>query len=292
MTAVTSTTFDLRTEPRGYVSQVCVVALKELRDSLRNKWFLSFSLLFAVLTCALGYLSMAGTGLDGVAGFGRTAASLINVILLIVPLQALTIGAGALAGERDRGTLEYLLAHPITRGELLAGKFLGCAIALLSSLALGFGAGMIVVATGGRTQQIGGFLLMILATNALAVAMLSVGFLISALCRRGSTAIGIAILFWFSLVFLSDLGLMGGTLLLHFQARTLFLATLANPMQSFKMSVLGSIHTSLDVLGPAGAYAVREYGPQLPAIFMTAIAAWIVLPALSAYALFTRRGDA
>ena len=72
MTVVTSTTFDLRTSPRGYASQAAVVALKELRDSLRNKWFLSFSVLFAVLTCALGYLSMAGTGLDGV-GHPRAA---------------------------------------------------------------------------------------------------------------------------------------------------------------------------------------------------------------------------
>src|SRR5690349_19990498 len=134
MTAVTSTTFDVTTEPRAFAAQAITDALKELRDSLRNKWFLSFSVLFAVLTCALGYLSMAGTARDGVAAFRRTAASLINVVLLIVPLMGLTIGAGALAGERDRGTLEYLLAHPITRGELLAGKFLGCALALLASL--------------------------------------------------------------------------------------------------------------------------------------------------------------
>ncbi len=276
--------------------QIVTVTLKELRDAFRNRWFLLYAILFAVLTTALASLSLAGTGATGMAGFGRTAAGLVNIVLLIVPLMALTTGAGVVAGERERGTLEYLLSHPLTRSELLIGKYLGSAIALLTALLIGFAISMLVVArhSGGRghVHQVESFLTLICATSLLALAMLSVGLLISVLSSRNSVAVGAAILVWFSLVFLTDLGLMGSTLAFKLQVRELFALALLNPMQVFKMSVLSSIHASLDVLGPAGTYATRSYGAALPALFAASAAAWIAVPALIAYVVFTRRGDA
>ena len=58
------------------------------------------------------------------------------------------------------------------------------------------------------------------------------------------------------------------------------------------MAALGSIHASLDVLGPAGLYASQAYGSGLGLIFGGALAAWAVLPLALAFLLFTRRGDA
>jgi len=278
--------------PPGAPAQVLALAGKELRDALRNRWFLLYAGLFAVLTATLSHVSMAGTGLAGMAGFGRTAAGLVNVILLIVPLMALTVGAGLVTGERDRGTLEYLLAHPITRGELLVGKYLGAAVALVLALSIGFGVSMLVVARGGRVRGIGSFVSLVLCTDLLALGMLSVGLLISVVCRRGSVAVGVAILVWFALVFLTDLGLMGGTLMFHLQVQDMFRISLLNPMQVFKMSVLGSLHASLDVLGPAGLYATRTYGQYLATIFAAAGAAWVLAPLAAAYLLFAKRGDA
>ena len=280
-----------RWEPNGLIRQVLVVAGKELRDAFRNRWFLLYAVLFAVLTSALSYVSMAGTGTSGMAGFGRTAAGLVNVILLIVPLMALTVGAGAIAGERDRGTLEYLLSHPISRGELLLGKYLGTAFALLTALALGFGISMLVVAGHGRMRHIGSFLSLVLSTDVLALAMLSVGLLISVACRRSAVAVGVAILVWFVLVFLTDLGLMGSAIVFRLRVESLFGLSLLNPMQVFKMSVLGSIHASLDVLGPAGIFAARTYGARLPLMFSLAGFAWVLIPLAAAYVLFARRGE-
>ena len=281
-----------RWAPPRFARQISIVAAKELRDALRNRWFLLYAVLFAVLTTALAWISMAGSGMDGMAGFGRTAAGLVNVVLLIVPLMALTVGAGTIAGERDRGTLEYLLAHPITRGELLFGKLLGSGLALIATLSLGFGISAIVVAWRGHAQQIGSFLTLVISTDLLALAMLSVGVLISVICRRSAVAVGVAILVWFALVFLTDLGLIGSTIAFRLQVRELFAAALANPMQVFKMSVLQSIHATLDVLGPAGAYAVQAHGKHLTWIFAGAGAAWIILPVGIAYILFARRSDA
>jgi hypothetical protein len=57
------------------------------------------------------------------------------------------------------------------------------------------------------------------------------------------------------------------------------------------MSALGSIHASLDVLGPAGLYATQTYGSGLAWIFGGALTAWTVGPLAAAFVMFTLRGD-
>src|SRR5690606_39909351 len=62
------------------------------------------------------------------SGFGRTAAGLINLVLFLAPLMGLTLGAQAISGEREQGTLAYLLAQPVSLVEIFVAKFLGLAI--------------------------------------------------------------------------------------------------------------------------------------------------------------------
>ena len=118
---------------------VWTLAQRELREALRNRWLWFFAGGFAVLALALSRASLASAGYSGLGGFGRTTASLVNALLLFVPLLGLTVGAGIIAGDRERGTLTYLMAQPLTRAEIFAGKALGASIALAASLALGFG---------------------------------------------------------------------------------------------------------------------------------------------------------
>lgn len=276
--------------PRISIATITILARKEVRDSLRNRWFILYTLAFTALALALAFLSLAGTGMDGLAGFGRTAASLINLVILIVPLMALTAGASSLASERERGTLSYLLAQPISKLELLLGKYLGLAIALTASLTLGFGLSAAIMALRGGSTDITSFLWLLSISLVLALGMLSVGFLISAITRKASVAMGAAIFLWLALEFLGDLGLMGSAIVLKLQVSELFYLSLLNPMQVFKMAALISIHASLDVLGPAGIFATQNFGPALNAIFTAVLAAWIIIPLTLAQLLFAKRG--
>src|SRR5687767_9435991 len=104
-------------------SNISIIAQKELRDALRNRWFVLFTLAFAGLALALSLLSQpSGTHLR-LASYGRTAASLINLVQLFVPLIALTLGASGLASDRETGALAYLLAQPVNHSEVLLGKY-------------------------------------------------------------------------------------------------------------------------------------------------------------------------
>lgn len=289
----------LNLQPRFALSSVftcplITLARKEVRDSLRNKWFILYTIAFAVLALALSWLSLAGTGSMGFAGFGRTAAGLINLVMLIVPLMALTAGAGSLAGERERGTLNYLLSQPVSRVEILLGKYIGLAIALLASLALGFGISATVIAmrSGSAGAEASSFIRLVALAYLLSLAMLSVGFVISALARKSGVAMAAALFTWLTLVFIGDLGLMGSALAFKMQVQQLFHLCLVNPLQVFKFASLGSINASLDVLGPAGLYATQTYGQLLNAIFIAALIAWVIVPLGLAQVIFSRRGGA
>jgi Cu-processing system permease protein len=265
------------------------VAHRELRDAVRSRWFVLYSLAFALLGLAVSYVSAASAGGSGLSGFGRTTAGLINLVLLVVPLMALAAGAGSIASERERGMLAYVLAQPVSRWEVLLGKYLGLAGSLLACICLGLGACASVLAWRGAPTDPASLLWLAGLAFVLALSMLSVGMLISVLARRASVAVGTAVFVWLVLVFVTDLGLMAGVLAFRVRIETLFLVTLANPLQVFKMWSLHAAEASLDVLGPAGLYATDTYADRLHAIFAAALAIWIVAPLVAAGLIFSRR---
>ncbi|MFG0305734.1 MAG: ABC transporter permease [Phycisphaerales bacterium JB040] len=266
-------------------------ARREFRDAVSGKWFLLYTVAFAVLAVGVSYLSLSGVGSHGFAGFGRTAAGLLNLIMLVVPLMALTCGAGSIAGERERGTLLYLLAQPVSRAQVLLGKYLGLAGALVCSLCVGFGVSAGVLAWRAGGVGVGAFGVLIGLAALLALAMLSVGFLISVVSRRTGVATSLALFVWLGLVFVSDLGLMAGTVLFRLRVQEIFGLATANPLQSFKMAVIVNMNASLDVLGPVGAYASHTLGDALGWVLVSSLAAWTVVPLALAVTLFTRRGS-
>ncbi len=274
------------------LSIVWVLAQKELRDALRNRWFLLYTLAFIALSLAFSYLALAGAGMVGFAGFGRTAASLINLVLLIIPLMALTIGAQSLAGEQEKSTLAYLLAQPINRIEIFLGKYLGLTLSLLASLTLGFGiSGLVMALNGSGAADPGAYVQLVALAFLLSLTMLSVGFLISALTNKAGVAVGIGLFLWLAFVFFGDLGMMGTVIALRVPIDNLFWLSLSNPLQVFKMAAILDIRATLDILGPAGIYAVQRYGDSLLGIFLGVLVLWIVLPAAAAYARFHYKSD-
>jgi Cu-processing system permease protein len=276
--------------PPTFVSTIATIAARELRDALRSRWFLLYTLAFAALGLGVSYASAASAG-GGMSGFGRTSAGLVNLVLLVVPLMALTAGANSIASERERGMLCYLLAQAVGRVEVLIGKFFGLAAALLASICLGFGVVAGVLAWQGAAARPGSLLQLTGLSVALAVAMLSVGLLLSTCARRTSVATGAAIFLWLALVFVSDLGLMAGAMTFKLPIEQLFALSLANPLHVFKMWSLQSVDASLDVLGPAGLYAQETYGRWLHVMFGASLALWTVIPAALAAVLFSRRSS-
>ncbi len=272
------------------VRNVAILLAKELRDAWRNRWFLLYSTAFAVLALAMSWLSLVGVAGTGFAGLGRTAASLVNLVILIVPLMGLTLGAAGIAGERESGSFLYLLSQPVGRLEVVLGKFLGVGTAVIAALLLGFGIAALVIARRVGEVAAGPFLAFLGLAALVALASVSVGLLVSALSKKSSLASGVALLLWLAFVLLGDLGLMGTSLVMRLGSPELLAAALVNPLQQFKLAAILTLRGGLEVLGPAGLYAERTFGDALVPMLAGGLVLWIVLPLAATALVVERRG--
>lgn len=266
-----------------------IIAGKEIRDSLSNRWFLFFTAIFTLLSLAVSLMGLAGTGSLGVAGFGRTAASLVNLVLLIVPLMGLMLGATSIAVEKDQKTLQTLLAQPLNRSEILMGKFAGLALSLTGAILFGFGFSGLAMALSGVTAQIGVYLWLVGFTLMLGLACLAIGFSMSVLVQRSATATSAALFVWLTMLFISDLGIMGTALSLKLSAQQLLNLVMINPAQVFKLAVIQVIQGNLEILGGAGLYATERFGGRLILVLSGLLLLWTAVPLIFSLVWFTGR---
>lgn len=269
------------------LSTVLLIARLDFQAALRNWWLLLYAAIFTILAAGVSYLSASElSGLED-GQFGRTAAALTNVVLLVVPLFGLIAGAISLAADRERGMLAYFLAQPISAAELYWGKYLGTAAALLIGLAAGFAVAALALARSGGLNAVD--LAWLVALSALLMlASYSVGTLISAVSKRSAMALGVAVFVWVTLLFLGDLGLMATVVATRLDLRVVIGVALLNPAESFKIASIDQVGSSLDALGPAGNYLVTNLGRGLRPLLLGLLVAWIVIPSLIAVFRFQR----
>jgi Cu-processing system permease protein len=267
---------------------VAAIAAKEARTGLRNRWFVLYTLIFSALIIGFAAVALNASELTGQAGFGRTSAGLLNLLLLMVPLIGLTIGAQVIVSDRQDRSLDYLLAQPLSALEVYIGKFLGAALSFVLLLLIGFGGAGVVMAAKGGAGGAGNFLLLVALTLLLGLAMLSVGFVVSSFSRETAAALGIALTIWLLLVIVGDLGIMGSSLILGLSPEALLSLTMINPLDVYKLVSVDLLHTSLDVLGPAGIYAVDRFGDNFSLMMLGLLALWIVVPLPVGYWFFKR----
>ncbi len=268
-----------------------VILRKELRDAVQGRWLLVFAGVFGLLALTLSLVDR-DAGTTSAQSFNRTTAGLINLCLLIVPLLALVLGAGAIAGERERGTLAGLLANPVTTTEVLLGKYFGLVISVWMAIALGFGAAALLVSPINPLTGAGHYLLFAALSAGLATAMVSIGVLISVLSNGRTKAMAIAVAVWFGLVLFYNLGAIGLALAVSSSGQTLLVAVLGNPVESVRILAVLSLEPDLAILGPLGSYLSNEFGQGRSAMLLGGnLVAWAAAPLALAIYIF-RRQDA
>jgi len=265
---------------------VGVLAAKEWRERLRNRWVLVVALVFAVFALAIAYFGAAQQGEVGFRGIEATVASLVSLVTYLVPLIALILGYDAIVGERERGSLELLMAMPVTRGEILLGKYLGLAGALAASTALGFGAGMLPLAQELTARDLYHYAGFVASAILLGLAFLSLSLLVSVLARDRVRASGVAIGLWFFFVLVYDLLLMGALVASggHLSSTVFAGALVCNPADLFR---LFNIFNDEQVQSMYGLATVMPEGLSNPWVLLAMMAGWIVLPFLVTIRRFT-----
>lgn len=275
------------------LSVIWSIAARERRETFRNRWFLVSSLSFLAAALGLAWLARSGVSGTGFAGLGRTAVSLIHLVALVVPLQGLAMGAGAIASERDRGTWNLLLAQPLAPWHLATGKFLGLTLAMASTMLVSFGLAGLLVSFGSpaSAKSFGPFFGLLAFAVLLAAASVSVGLLVSAFSERGSSAVGLGILVWLVLVLLSDLGVLGASTALRLDAQQVLALAVWNPLHVFNLACVDLVRGGLELLGPAGLLAARKLGAFLLPGLALVLFAWILVPLIVAARIVSVREE-
>ncbi len=263
---------------------------KELRDAIGNRWLAGY----AIVLGALGFAA-AATGINSSSGlalqaFGRTTATLMNLCLLLAPLVAVVMGAASIAGERERGTLENLLAQPFTRRRLLAAKHASLIASLAAATLAGFLPAGVLVAWYGGIAPFAHYLLFPVIAIVAAVALAGIGLAISVTSRTAVQAQGTAIFVWFALVLLYDLVLMGTLSLGGLPAGAVAASLVANPIDAARVLGVLTLEPDLYLLGPAGAYLTATFARGGAALVLAgSLAAWTIVPLLFAFHAFDLR---
>lgn len=266
---------------------------KEARDGFRNRWVIMITLIMTVLALTLSLLGSAPTGSTSVDPLAVTVVSLSSLSIFFIPLIALLLAYDSVVGEAERGTLTLLLVYPISRVQVVLGKFIGHLFLLSVAIVIGFGvAGLTISLTGDNgfaDQQWQSFLKLLFSSVLLGGIFLAIGYVVSCWVRERGAAAALAIGVWLVFVLLYDMGLLA---LLASDNGLLFDGSLVkglmlfNPTDSYRMFNLTSSHDTALLSGMAGLSADNQTGAGSLIMIMLA---WIIVPLAGACMIFKRR---
>jgi Cu-processing system permease protein len=198
------------------------------------------------------------------------------------------MGAALIAGEQERGTLEHLLAQPITRTGLLLGKHAGLVIALTTATLAGFLPAGVLIASATDASMLGHYLLFPAIAALAGLAMAGIGLVISVTSRSAVQAQGTAVFAWFAFVLLYDLVLMGSLAMSGLPTEWLAAALVANPVDAARVLGVLALEPDLYLLGPAGALLTAQFAPGgAAAILLGALVLWATVPVIAATLAFS-----
>lgn len=267
-------------------TQIFTLAAKEFHDRIRNKWVLAIALVFTAFSLIITYFGAAQQGQIGIKSIEVTITSLVSLVIYLIPLIALLLGFDAIVGERERGSLDLLLTQPITRLELLMGKYLGLAAALGLSTIIGFSLVAVLVFQRYQWNGLFQYLSFVFSSILLGLVFLSMAMLVSVLARERTRASGMAIALWFFFVLVFDLVLLGALVGVadKYNGDLFVYLLLLNPADVFRIMNIFSLD---DVRSMYGLVSIIPAALAKPWVMHAVMAGWIITPLALARWRFT-----
>ena len=259
---------------------IWLCARYELVLAVRSRWLQIFAVVFAGLTLAVAGAGYVLSGGHGVQNFSRTAISLVQLVLLLVPLAALVFGALALTSER--GAAELLYSQPVARGYILFGRVLGLWAALSAAELVGFGLAGLVLQWQAGLGGVARYGALALTAVVITGVFLSIAaWLASGHTGRRTRVLALALVVWFLAVVLFDVAALGAASLLRSgsASRLLIWATLVNPVDAARTGALLAIEGT-SAFGAATAALLRFTGGMTAAgaAVAASLVLWLVVP--------------
>lgn len=240
----------------------------QLNDVLRSRWLVAYGLFFLAVTAAL--LRFGGST-------GKALLSLVNVVLLLIPLVNVVFGTMYLYNAREFS--EMLLAQPVNRRQLFAGMYLGLTLPLSAAFLAGVGLPFAWYGFDDPAQR-ASFVALALVGVALTWIFNALAFVIAVRLEDKVRGLGTAIGAWLLATILYD-----GFVLLVVAAladypleRPMLGLMLVNPVDLGRVLLLLRFDASA-LMGYTGAVFQRFFGTAAGTLVAAAaLLAWIAVP--------------
>lgn len=243
-------------------------------DILRTRFIIFYT--FFLLICTFAFFQLD-------SDFGKVVLSLMNVVLMAVPLVSVVFTTIHFFNSYE--FIELMLAQPINRRSIFLSEYLAVASSLCLAYVVGVGFPFLLY---GAWQPISTLLI---TGVFLTLVFVSLAFFSSVLTRDKAKAIGIALLFWFYFSLIYD-----GILLwvvytfgdYPLEKLTLTLISF-NPVDLARIIMLLQLDISA-LMGYTGAFYKNFFGSNLGIIFsVSLLMLWVLWPLLFAMRIFSRK---
>ncbi len=108
------------------MKNLSLIAYLDLKESLRAKWFIVYSLVFGGMIALFFIAGVTQSQVMGFSGLSRLLLMYIQVTIVILPIFILITTVRSISGDRDTHILEYMLSFPISLKQYYwGGKILG-----------------------------------------------------------------------------------------------------------------------------------------------------------------------
>ncbi len=232
----------------------------DIKESLRSKWFLSYSLIFGGIVALFFISGVTESKIQGFSGLSRLLLIFIEICIVILPIFILVSTVRTIAADRDSNVLEYLLSFPISLGDYFFGRFLGRLVSVTLPI---FGALVLALVWGvakGVEVPWGIFFYYIGLIFALNVNFLGFSFFISSIVKSQEVALGVAFFLWLALLAFIDILLIGVLSQKFASAELVFSIALSNPLQVFRLGAISLFDPEMAVIGPSAYFILDEFG--------------------------------
>jgi len=243
-------------------------------DIIRSKVLLAYTLLLLAIS-----LTIFTSDADVTKGL----VSITTIILIIVPLVSIVYATTYYFNASE--FTEMLVSQPISRRDILLGKFIGISCSILVAFIIGvcIPVSIFAFSATGITLMVTGCLL--------TLSFISLAFLTSTLTRDKAKGIGLALMLWFYFSIIFD-----GLVLLFLYSfsdypleKAMIVLTALNPIDLARILILLQLDISA-LMGYTGALYQQFFGGGAGIVFSLLMQLlWIVIPLLFALRIFKKK---
>jgi ABC-2 type transport system permease protein len=249
------------------MKNLMLIAYLDLKESIRAKWFLVYSLVFGGMIALFFIAGVTQSQVMGFSGLSRLLLMYIQVTIVILPIFILITTVRSISGDRDNHILEYMLSFPISLKQYYWGKILGRFITVFLPVFFAMFLAIVYGTSIGASIPWEIFFLYTGLLFALSSAFLGIAFFISSFVKSSEVALGISFFVWIFLLAFIDIALISLMMQNRYEESMIIAIALINPMEIFRVAAISLFDPELTVMGPVAFYILDTFKQSMFVLF-------------------------